>query len=81
MVDLSPEMVTLVMFGAAIIGILIGYPLVFVLGSIALLVGVIEIQGLSGGKEIVCRRAEQLDRHQVSRRLPDAEVDGSRRWR
>jgi tripartite ATP-independent transporter DctM subunit len=40
-VDLSPEMVTLIMFGAAIAGILIGYPLVFVLGTIALLVGVL----------------------------------------
>ncbi len=41
MVDLSPELVTLIMFGAAIVGILIGYPLVFVLGTIALLVGVL----------------------------------------
>jgi tripartite ATP-independent transporter DctM subunit len=40
-VDLSPELVTLIMFGAAIVGILIGYPLVFVLGTIALLVGVL----------------------------------------
>ena len=43
MVDLSPELVTLIMFGAAIAGILIGYPLVFVLGTIALLVGVLAI--------------------------------------
>jgi tripartite ATP-independent transporter DctM subunit len=42
-VDFSPEMVTLVMFGAAIAGILIGYPLVFVLGSIALLIGVLSL--------------------------------------
>jgi len=39
MVDMSPEMVTLVMFGGAIVGILIGYPLVFVLGGIAMFVG------------------------------------------
>jgi tripartite ATP-independent transporter DctM subunit len=36
-------MVTLIMFGAAIAGILIGYPLVFVLGSIALLIGVLSL--------------------------------------
>ncbi len=41
MVDMSPEMVTIVMFGLAIAGILIGFPLVFVLGSIAMLVGVL----------------------------------------
>lgn len=39
MVDMSPELVTIVMFGAAIAGILIGYPLVFVLGGIAMFVG------------------------------------------
>jgi len=40
MVEMSPELVTIVMFGAAIIGLLIGYPLVFVLGGIAMLVGI-----------------------------------------
>jgi tripartite ATP-independent transporter DctM subunit len=43
MVDMSPEMVTFVMFGAAIVGILIGFPLVFVLGAIALFVGVLAL--------------------------------------
>ncbi|MBN1153180.1 MAG: TRAP transporter large permease subunit [Dehalococcoidia bacterium] len=40
---MSPEMVTIVMFGLAIIGILIGFPLVFVLGTIAMLVGVLNL--------------------------------------
>jgi len=40
MVEMSPELVTIVMFGAAIIGLLIGYPLVFVLGGIAMFVGI-----------------------------------------
>jgi tripartite ATP-independent transporter DctM subunit len=40
MVDMSPELVTVVMFGTAIVGIIIGFPLVFVLGAIALFVGV-----------------------------------------
>jgi len=40
LVDMSPELVTVVMFGSAIAGIIIGYPLVFVLGTIALFVGV-----------------------------------------
>jgi len=43
MVNMSPEMVTIVMFGLAIVGILIGFPLVFVLGSIAMLVGVLNL--------------------------------------
>jgi tripartite ATP-independent transporter DctM subunit len=40
MVEMSPELVTIVMFGAAVIGIMVGYPLVFVLGGIAMLVGI-----------------------------------------
>ena len=40
MVDMSPELVTIVMFGAAIIGILLGYPLALVLGGVAMFVGV-----------------------------------------
>ncbi len=43
MVEMSPELVTIVMFGAAIIGLLIGYPLVFVLGGIAMFVGIATI--------------------------------------
>lgn len=39
MVGISPELVTFVMFGGAIAGIIIGYPLVFVLGAIAVFVG------------------------------------------
>ena len=43
MVEMSPELVTTVMFGAAIIGILLGYPLVFVLAGIALFMGIAAI--------------------------------------
>jgi len=39
MVDMSAELVTIIMFGLATAGILIGFPLVFVLGTIAMLVG------------------------------------------
>jgi len=40
MVEMSPELVSIVMFGAAVIGIMLGYPLVFVLGGIGMLVGI-----------------------------------------
>jgi len=43
MVEMSPELVTIVMFGAAIIGILLGYPLVFILAGIALFMGIAAI--------------------------------------
>jgi tripartite ATP-independent transporter DctM subunit len=43
MVEMSPELVTIVMFGAAIIGILLGYPLVFILAGIALFVGILAV--------------------------------------
>ena len=39
MVEMSPELVVVVMFGGCIIGILLGYPLSIVLGGIALLLG------------------------------------------
>jgi len=39
MTGVSPELVTAIMFGAAIVGILLGYPLVFTLGGIAMFVG------------------------------------------
>jgi tripartite ATP-independent transporter DctM subunit len=40
MVTVSPEAAVLVMFGAAILLIMLGFPLVFVLGGIAVLVGI-----------------------------------------
>ena len=39
MTGVSPELVTAIMFGAAIVGILLGFPLVFILGGIAMFVG------------------------------------------
>lgn len=41
MVDMSPELVVVVMFGAVIVGILLGYPLPFVVGGIAMGVGLL----------------------------------------
>jgi len=43
MVELSPGMVVLVMFGVAILGILLGYPLPFVLGGVAIFIGLLTI--------------------------------------
>ena len=40
MVAISPETAVLIMFGAAILLIMLGFPLVFVLGGIAVLVGI-----------------------------------------
>jgi tripartite ATP-independent transporter DctM subunit len=40
MVTVSPEAAVLIMFGAAILLIMLGFPLVFVLGGIAVLVGI-----------------------------------------
>jgi len=39
MVEMSPELVTIVMFGGIIIGILCGYPLALILGGVAMVVG------------------------------------------
>lgn len=39
MVDFSPEMVVAIMFGAVFIGVFLGYPLPFIVGGIAMVVG------------------------------------------
>jgi len=39
MIDLSPEVITYVMMGAVLVGVLTGYPLGIVVGSIALIMG------------------------------------------
>ena len=49
MIDISPELIAIIMFGGAIVGILLGYPLVFVLGGLALFVGLAAIGPFSFG--------------------------------
>jgi tripartite ATP-independent transporter DctM subunit len=41
MVESSPELIVIIMFGAAIIGILLGFPLAAVVGGIAVIVGLV----------------------------------------
>jgi len=43
MTGVDPELVAFLMFGAAIVGILLGYPLVFILGGIAMFVGLVTL--------------------------------------
>lgn len=43
MVDLSPEMTTIIMFGAIFIGIILGFPLAMILGGVAVFVGLATI--------------------------------------
>ncbi|MFC1903879.1 TRAP transporter large permease subunit [Chloroflexota bacterium] len=39
MIELSPEIVTILMFGGVLVGVLIGYPLAIAIGGVALIVG------------------------------------------
>ncbi len=39
MIDISPELITIIMFGGVLLGVFIGYPLAFPIGGIALIVG------------------------------------------
>jgi len=43
MVDLSPELITIIMFGGILVGILLGYPLAIILGGVAMVVGLMTI--------------------------------------
>ncbi|MFH1925413.1 MAG: TRAP transporter large permease subunit [Chloroflexota bacterium] len=46
MIDLSPEMVTAIMLGGVFIGVLTGYPLGFIVGALALFVGLFVFGGI-----------------------------------
>ena len=39
MIDLSPEIITIIMFGGILLGVFLGYPLAFPIGGIALVIG------------------------------------------
>ena len=43
MVDLSPELIAIVMFAGIFIGILLGYPLAIVIGGVAMFVGILTL--------------------------------------
>jgi len=39
MIELSPEIITILMMGGILVGVLTGYPLAIVIGAVALIVG------------------------------------------
>ena len=41
MIDLSPETITIMMFGGLLIGLFMGHPLAFVLGGLSIIFGLI----------------------------------------
>jgi len=46
MIDLSPEMVTAIMIGGVLLGVMTGFPLAFIVGALALLVGFFVFGGI-----------------------------------
>jgi tripartite ATP-independent transporter DctM subunit len=53
MIDLSPEMVTAIMMGGVLIGVLTGFPLGFIVGALALFVGVFVFGGFAQAANII----------------------------
>jgi len=53
MIDLSPEMVTAIMMGGVLIGVLTGFPLGFIVGALALFVGVFVFGGFVPAANII----------------------------
>jgi tripartite ATP-independent transporter DctM subunit len=45
MIDMSPELITILMFAGVLVGVLIGYPLAIVVGAVGLIVGVLLFGG------------------------------------
>ena len=43
MVEMSPELITILMFGGALVGIFLGYPLGVVLGGVAMIIGFLSV--------------------------------------
>ncbi len=59
MIELSPEIITFVLFGAVLTGILVGFPLAYVIGGMALLVGIATL-GTETTAQILYQRAYDL---------------------
>jgi len=59
MIDISPEIATLMMFGALLVGVLLGYPLAFVVGGIGIVSGIL-LFGVPISLELIYQRAYSL---------------------
>ncbi len=59
MIDISPGLATLLMFGTLLLGVLLGYPLAFVVGGIGIVTGVL-LFGVPVSLELIYQRAYSL---------------------
>ena len=59
MIEINPELATLMMFGALLVGVLLGYPLAFVVGGIGIVSGIL-LFGVPISLELIYQRAYSL---------------------
>ncbi len=69
MISVSPEIATLIMFGTLLIGVLLGYPLSFVVGGIGIVTGLL-LFGIPISLELIYQRAYSLINNYVLLAVP-----------
>lgn len=69
MIEISPEIATLMMFGLLLVGVLLGYPLAFVVGGIGIVTGIL-LFGISISLELIYQRMYSLLNNYVLLAVP-----------
>jgi len=69
MIDISPGVATLMMFGTLLVGVLLGYPLAFVVGGIGIVSGIL-LFGVPISLELIYQRAYSLLNNYVLLAVP-----------
>jgi tripartite ATP-independent transporter DctM subunit len=69
MIDISPEIATFMMFGALLVGVLLGYPLAFVVGGIGIVSGIL-LFGVPISLELIYQRVYSLLNNYVLLAVP-----------
>jgi len=69
MIDISPELVTIIMMGGILVGVLFGYPLAIVVGGIGIVMGVL-LFGINISLELIYQRLFSLINNYILLAVP-----------
>jgi tripartite ATP-independent transporter DctM subunit len=69
MIDISPELVTIIMMGGILVGVLLGYPLAIVVGGIGIVMGVL-LFGINISLELIYQRLFSLINNYILLAVP-----------
>ena len=69
MIDISPELVTAIMMGGILVGVLLGYPLAIVVGGIGIVMGTL-LFGVEISLELIYQRLFRLINNYILLAVP-----------